>query len=183
MNPEDKLATLFTLQEIGKAITQITEDVPSQNEFKSQHQLAFDTIKKIGKIDNWVCDCGNHYPSEEMIGKYHTKLREFLTEICNNFDSIETEWFAQEHPQEEEQIQEINSILSYLRGLKIACEIEWSKNANQVVRTIAFFRKGNILQQMKEIMGTKSEITFRKKDEKEFEDLSYWQRNVLKNLN
>ena len=98
---EDKLASLSILQNIGKAILQLTEDVPQQTEFKSQHQLAFDTIRKIEKIDNWTCDCADHYPSKEMVAKFHAKLREFLMEICNNFHRIETEWFAQEHPQEE----------------------------------------------------------------------------------
>ena len=181
MYPENNIATLFTLRAISKEILKLTGNTSQRARFTSQHEDAFDTINKIKNM--YQCDC---FPPRDVIEKYHNKLRDFLNEITEHMTQIETDWNQQKQSHKSENTKDICDILDYLRSLKINCNIDWNKYSTEpAIRTIAFFRKGNALQQINEIINpdSKKEMVLKKKDEKEFEELSYWQSGVLKYLN
>lgn len=182
MFPEEKKPSISTLQEISKEIIQCARSFIQETDFKTQHQIAFETIKKIERTDNWVCDCGSHYPTRKMVGDFHAALRDFLKEITQDRIKIENDWTKQNDPQQRDQTKRIENIINHLKGLESNCVFSWTDSAMEAIKTIAFIRKGNILQQLAKITGTK-EIIPKKKEEEEFKELSNWQCKVLKYLN
>ena len=184
MTTEDDLVTLEVLRELAKSVSLLTNDITRKAKFNAQHNVAFEVIQTINTLPNTVCDCG-HILSKDKIDRFHKRLTSHLLELTTQMDQIERKWMSARLYFGEERNQTIASILEKLKNIRRECEARWSPEAEPVLRTIAFLKKGKVLQQIEDVIEQEKYKNFQvdRENEKIGKDsFTYWQYNVLKLL-